>query len=142
MLKGYNKFVLRVRDRCVDVPGERAGYRARISITTARCIGFWTTGRSAWRNAGTSVVRRDVPKTPIWITTRVMSGTPLALRPMYQWTPIMSTLLEVGYDSVKSQQVGERNGQYKITLAQQWQAGDSVWSRPAAAALRDLCQMG
>ncbi len=43
----------------------------------------------------------------------------------------MSTLLEVGYDNVKSQQVGERNGQYKITLAQQWQAGDSIWSRPA-----------
>jgi len=50
---------------------------------------------------------------------------------MYKWTPIMSTLLEVGYDNVKSQQVGERNGQYKITLAQQWQAGDSIWSRPA-----------
>ncbi len=43
----------------------------------------------------------------------------------------MSTLLEVGYDNVKSQQTGERNSQYKITLAQQWQAGDSIWSRPA-----------
>lgn len=43
----------------------------------------------------------------------------------------MSTLLEVGYDNVKSQQTGDRNNQYKITLAQQWQAGDSIWSRPA-----------
>lgn len=43
----------------------------------------------------------------------------------------MSTLLEAGYDNVKSQHTGERNGQYKLTVAQQWQAGDSIWSRPA-----------
>ena len=55
----------------------------------------------------------------------------VGVRPMYKWTPIMSTLLEVGYDNVKSQQTGDRNNQYKITLAQQWQAGDSIWSRPA-----------
>lgn len=53
------------------------------------------------------------------------------VRPMYKWTPIMSTQLEMGYDNVKSQRTGERNSQYKITLAQQWQAGNSVWSRPA-----------
>ena len=54
----------------------------------------------------------------------------VGVRPMYKWTPIMSTLLELGYDNVKSQQANERNGQYKVTLAQQWQAGDSIWSRP------------
>lgn len=43
----------------------------------------------------------------------------------------MSTLLEVGYDNVKSQRTNDTNNQYKITLAQQWQAGDSIWSRPA-----------
>lgn len=55
----------------------------------------------------------------------------VGVRPMFKWTPIMSTLMEVGYDNVKSQQTGDRNSQYKITLAQQWQAGDSIWSRPA-----------
>ncbi|MEY5589013.1 carbohydrate porin, partial [Salmonella enterica subsp. enterica serovar Corvallis] len=55
----------------------------------------------------------------------------VGVRPMFKWTPIMSTLLEVGYDNVKSQQTGDHNNQYKITLAQQWQAGDSIWSRPA-----------
>jgi maltoporin len=40
----------------------------------------------------------------------------VGIRPMYKWTPIMSTLLEVGYDNVKSQQTGDRNSQYKITL--------------------------
>ncbi|MBS0848328.1 maltoporin [Citrobacter sp. JGM124] len=53
------------------------------------------------------------------------------VRPMYKWTSIMSTLMEVGYDNVKSQRTGDHNGQYKVTLAQQWQAGDSIWSRPA-----------
>lgn len=43
----------------------------------------------------------------------------------------MSTLMEIGYDNVKSQRTGDTNNQYKITLAQQWQAGDSIWSRPA-----------
>lgn len=55
----------------------------------------------------------------------------VGVRPMYKWTPIMSTLLEVGYDNVKSQKTGDRNGQYKFTVAQQWQAGSSIWSRPA-----------
>lgn len=39
----------------------------------------------------------------------------VGIRPMYKWTPIMSTLMEVGYDNVKSQQTGDRNSQYKIT---------------------------
>ncbi|WP_276551317.1 maltoporin [Erwinia mallotivora] len=53
------------------------------------------------------------------------------IRPSYNWTPIMSSLMELGYDNVKSQRTGERNGQYKLTLAQQWQAGPSVWARPS-----------
>ena len=32
---------------------------------------------------------------------------------------------------MKSQRTNDTNNQYKITLAQQWQAGDSIWSRPA-----------
>lgn len=55
----------------------------------------------------------------------------VGVRPMYKWTSIMSTLLEVGYDNVKSQRTSDRNDQYKVTLAQQWQAGDSIFSRPA-----------
>ncbi|MFC0228051.1 maltoporin [Serratia aquatilis] len=55
----------------------------------------------------------------------------VGIRPMYKWTPIMSTLFEAGYDNVRSQKTDDRNSQYKLTLAQQWQAGDSIWSRPA-----------
>jgi maltoporin len=50
---------------------------------------------------------------------------------MYKWTPIMSTLLEAGYDHVKDQASDKTNHQYKVTLAQQWQAGNNQWARPA-----------
>ncbi|SET01428.1 maltoporin [Thorsellia anophelis] len=53
------------------------------------------------------------------------------VRPMYKWTPIMSTLLEVGYDHVNQESNDENSDLFKVTLAQQWQAGDSIWSRPA-----------
>jgi maltoporin len=68
-------------------------------------------------------IDRDNKNGTTWYTVGV--------RPMYKWTPIMSTLLELGYDNVKSQNVSETNNQYKVTLAQQWQAGNSIWSRPA-----------
>lgn len=53
------------------------------------------------------------------------------IRPMYKWNKTMSTLLEVGYDRIRDQATGKSNSLTKYTIAQQWQAGDSVWSRPA-----------
>lgn len=53
------------------------------------------------------------------------------IRPMYKWTDTMSTLLEVGYDRIKDQATGLKNDLTKVTIAQQWQAGNSIWSRPA-----------
>lgn len=53
------------------------------------------------------------------------------VRPMYKWTNTMSTLMELGYDRVKDQATGKKNDLTKVTLAQQWQAGNSIWARPA-----------
>lgn len=53
------------------------------------------------------------------------------VRPMYKWNETMSTLLEVGYDRIKDQITGKKNDLMKYTLAQQWQAGNSIWARPA-----------
>lgn len=53
------------------------------------------------------------------------------VRPMFHWTPMMSTLVEIGYDQVKSQKTGQQNNQYKITLAQQWQPEPGNFVRPA-----------
>lgn len=53
------------------------------------------------------------------------------IRPMYKWTNTMSTLVEFGYDRIKDQASGKKNDLTKVTLAQQWQAGSSIWARPA-----------
>ncbi|KNE86236.1 maltoporin [Aggregatibacter aphrophilus] len=53
------------------------------------------------------------------------------VRPMYKWTNTMSTLMELGYDRVKDQATGKKNDLTKVTIAQQWQAGNSIWARPA-----------
>lgn len=53
------------------------------------------------------------------------------IRPMYKWTDTMSSLLEIGYDRIKDQATGKKNDLTKVTLAQQWQAGSSIWARPA-----------
>ncbi|WP_150539350.1 maltoporin [Actinobacillus vicugnae] len=53
------------------------------------------------------------------------------IRPMYKWNETMSTLLEVGYDRIKDQATGKKNDLVKYTVAQQWQAGNSIWARPA-----------
>ncbi|MBV6539888.1 maltoporin [Ursidibacter maritimus] len=53
------------------------------------------------------------------------------IRPMYKWNDTMSTLAEVGYDVIKDQATGKKNSLTKYTLAQQWQAGSSIWARPA-----------
>jgi maltoporin len=49
---------------------------------------------------------------------------------MFKWTPIMSTLLEVGYDNVKSQRTDEKTASTKSPWHSNG-AGDSIWSRPA-----------
>ena len=53
------------------------------------------------------------------------------VRPMYKWNDTMSTIAEVGYDVIKDQASGKKNNLVKYTLAQQWQAGSSIWARPA-----------
>lgn len=65
----------------------------------------------------------------------------IGIRPMYKWTNTMSTLLELGYDDVSwkksaisADPTREDNSLTKVTLAQQWQAGPSIWARPALRA--------
>ena len=58
----------------------------------------------------------------------------IGVRPIYKWTGTMSTALEVGHDEVDQQTGGGSNGLSKITLAQQWAAGSSIWSRPVLRA--------
>ena len=60
----------------------------------------------------------------------------IGIRPIYRWSDTMNTALEVGFDSVAQ----DRNWNgglpstdaelLKVTLAQQFQAGPSIWARP------------
>ncbi|WES70752.1 maltoporin [Superficieibacter sp. HKU1] len=139
MMKGFNKFVLQYATDAMTAQGKGIpqGSWTDEDIAADRNV---NNDGSLWRVIDHGAITladkwdlmyvgmyqkidRDDDRGTDWYTVGV--------RPMYKWTPIMSTLLEVGYDNVKSQQTSDRNSQYKITLAQQWQAGDSIWSRPA-----------
>ncbi|RKR03325.1 maltoporin [Kushneria sinocarnis] len=55
------------------------------------------------------------------------------VRPVYYWTDIMSTALELGYDYIKPQSAASNGGNNhvtKVTLAQQWSAGRGALVRP------------
>lgn len=60
----------------------------------------------------------------------------IGVRPIYKWTETMNTALEVGYDHVDVSDGFWGDGGdgtrelTKFTLAQQWQAGESIWARP------------
>ncbi len=143
MLKGYNKFVLQYATNALTSQGKGVPQGSGVSFDPNQNGGF---PRSVdndghmWRVIDHGAIslgdRWDLMYVGMYqdINLDSNNGTKwwtVGVRPMFKWTPIMSTLLEVGYDNVKSQETGDTNNQYKITLAQQWQAGDSIWSRPA-----------
>jgi len=129
ILKGYNKFVLQYATDAMTSNGKGVPQGGSIN-----------NDGSMWRVLDHGAVSLaddwDMMYVAMYqdINLDNNNGTKwwtVGVRPMYKWTPLMSTLLEVGYDNVESQKTGDNNNQYKITLAQQWQAGDSIWSRPA-----------
>ena len=150
MLKGYNKFVVQYATDAMTTQGKgipQGSYGATYSVTddatdttTHYVDNNINNNGKMWRllDHGAISVTDNIDLMYVGMFQKTDMDNNLGtdwwtvgIRPMYKWTPIMSTLLEVGYDNVKSQQTGDRNSQYKITLAQQWQAGDSIWSRPA-----------
>ncbi|EMO3782846.1 maltoporin [Klebsiella oxytoca] len=129
MLKGFNKFVLQYATDSMTSSGKGVPQGGSInndgSMWRVLDHGAISLGDS-WDLMYVGMyqdIDRDNNNGTQWWTVGV--------RPMYKWTPIMSTLMEIGYDNVKSQRTSDHNSQYKVTLAQQWQAGDSIWSRPA-----------
>ncbi|SFN44003.1 maltoporin [Izhakiella capsodis] len=129
ILNGYNKFAVQYAND--SMTGQNNGRNAGATIDNnghmVRVINHGAIDfNDKWGLMYVAMyqdIDRDNKNGTTWYTAGV--------RPMYKWTPIMSTLMEIGYDNVKSQRIGDRNSQYKMTLAQQWQAGDSIWSRPA-----------
>ncbi len=66
----------------------------------------------------------------------------VGIRPMYKWTPIMSTVMEIGYDNVESQRTGDKNNQYKITPRTTMAGWRQHLVTPGYSCLRNLRQVG
>lgn len=60
--------------------------------------------------------------------------TSVAVRPVYSWTDVSSTALELGYSNVKTAGDSSSHGLEKVTIAQQWSAGPGYWARPVIRA--------
>ncbi|MBZ6067160.1 maltoporin [Aeromonas schubertii] len=55
------------------------------------------------------------------------------IRPMYKWDDFNKTIFEAGYFQDKNKSTNgttDKDGGYKLTLAQAWSAGSSFWARP------------
>ncbi len=54
----------------------------------------------------------------------------LVARPVYNWSPIMSTAVELGYSETDRPWFASSQDLAKVAIAQQWQAGPGYWARP------------
>ena len=141
MLKGYNKFVVQYATDSMTSQGKGLSQGSGVGIDSNSNFAYDINNNGSLlrildHGAISLGDRWDLMYVGMyqdidWDNNNGTKWWTVGVRPMFKWTPIMSTLLEVGYDNVKSQETGDTNNQYKITLAQQWQAGDSIWSRPA-----------
>jgi len=139
MMKGFNKLVLQYASDSMSSQGKGLSQGSGVGVSDNIAYDVNNNG-SLWRVIDHGAIslgeRWDLMYVGMyqnvdWDNNNGTKWWTVGVRPMFKWTPIMSTLLEVGYDNVKSQRTNDTNNQYKITLAQQWQAGDSIWSRPA-----------
>ncbi|MFC4260007.1 carbohydrate porin [Marinobacter lacisalsi] len=56
--------------------------------------------------------------------------TSFVLRPVYNWSTVSSTAVEIGYDNVQQPWMSKDMDLQKIAVAQQWSAGPGYWARP------------
>ncbi|PSF11057.1 maltoporin LamB [Marinobacter shengliensis] len=55
-------------------------------------------------------------------------------RPIYNWSTVMSTAIEIGYSDTDRPWFTESQDLGKVAIAQQWQAGPGYWARPVIRA--------
>lgn len=58
----------------------------------------------------------------------------IVARPTFNWSPVMSTAIEVGYSDTDRPWFAESQDLGKFAVAQQWQAGPGYWARPVIRA--------
>ncbi|BBL91583.1 maltoporin [Vibrio rotiferianus] len=95
-----------------------------------RLIDWGVVEAEKW-NLGYSVVYAQLDKGTDGEDAKAMS---VVVRPGYKWSETMSTIVEAGHfrqDFGADWGEGEWTDLTKFTVAQQWQAGDNFWARPA-----------
>jgi len=58
----------------------------------------------------------------------------IVARPVYNWSPVLSTAIEVGYSETDRPWFDDSQDLGKFAIAQQWQAGPGYWARPVIRA--------
>ncbi|MGB1950631.1 MAG: maltoporin LamB [Marinobacter sp.] len=134
---GFNKFVVQYGADSMGFTGFEAGGPGRVD--NSNVAGYL---ESSWRILDHGVVKL----TDTWemgYSALYQQGKPfesaqedaerysVVVRPTYNWSPISSTAVEVGYDNVTFNGVdAESQDLQKVAVAQQWQAGPGYWARP------------
>lgn len=138
VMGGFNKFVLQYGADSMGFGAFEAGGGGRVDNTNV--AGYLD---SSWRILDHGVVKLG-GNWEMGYSALYQQGKPqdsaqddakrfsVVVRPVYNWTNIMSTAIEAGYDDVTYNGVNAQSQNLqKIAVAQQWSAGSGYWARPS-----------
>ncbi|WP_413112291.1 carbohydrate porin [Thaumasiovibrio sp. DFM-14] len=135
---GFNKLIFQYGSDGLAVGGfdNHAGEGlAALKGDGWRVINWGVVEQEKW-NLGYSFIygEKDVDEVAntAWMSTGKTEFYNLVVRPSYKWSNTMSTVVELGHANEKVN--GDSNDITKVTLAQQWTAGDNFWARPSIRA--------
>ena len=128
--EGYSKLV--VQHGSDGMAGSTGVNNSQMEGSMLRLIGHGLVSLSDSSEAQYNLVHESVENADGNAKTWVSAG----IRPVFHWNDTASTAIEIGYDSVTydEEAMGVDNALTKVTLAQQWAAGDGYWSRPLVRA--------
>lgn len=122
---GYNKLVLQYGKD--GMAGSTGNNDNTMEGTMIRAISHGLMDLSDTSEAQYNLVYQSVEDAAGDATVWTSAG----IRPVFHWNDVASTAIEIGYDAITSDSAAVvENSLTKVTLAQQWAAGDGYWSRP------------
>ena len=86
---------------------------------------------SGWDLGHSVVYERAEPHDP---SAKDGERLSVVVRPVYNWSTVMSTAVEVGYSDTDRPWFTESQDLGKVAIAQQWQPGPGYWARPVIRA--------
>lgn len=140
VMGGFNKFAVQYGVDSMGFSNAENGTGGRVD--NANVAGYF---ESSWRilNHGVIKLGGDWELGHSVVYEEAESHDPAAkdgerlsvvARPTYNWSPVMSTAIEVGYSDTDRPWFDESQDLGKFAVAQQWQAGPGYWARPVIRA--------